>query len=140
MQYANYKDIKYIKYINLNVDIDKIKYIQCQWRYIYKIIFLQKNIRTFLVQKKTKQKLKYYNFIAAIIKIFFNSFINNLQISYLRKFISKWKETICKRIILKKLLTEKEKKLFSINSSSYNSLIIDNYNNNNSNNNSNKLQ
>ena len=71
LQYANFKDINYIKYININVDIDKIKYIQCWWRYIFNIIFLQKNIRTFLVKIKTKQKLKNYNFIIAIIKIFF---------------------------------------------------------------------
>ena len=135
LQYANFKDINYIKYININVDIDKIKYIQCWWRYIFNIIFLQKNIRTFLVKIKTKQKLKNYNFIIAIIKIFFNSFINNIQISYLRKIFSKWKEIIYKRIILKRLLTEKEKKLFSINNSFHNSLIIDNYNYNNKNNN-----
>ena len=128
MQYANYKDINYIKYININVDINKIKYIQCWWKYIYNVIFLQKNIRSFLVKIKIKQKLKYYNFIRAIIRIFFNSFINNMQISYLRKFIYRWKEIIYKRIIFYKLLSEKERKLFSINSSSHNSLIIDNYN------------
>ena len=61
MQYANYKDINYIKYININVDIDKIKYIQCWWGYIYKIIFLQKNIRTFL-SKKDKTKIEILQF------------------------------------------------------------------------------
>lgn len=131
MQYANYKDIYYIKYININVDIDKIKYIQCWWRYIYNIIFLQKNIRTFLAKIKTKQKLKYNNFIAIIIKIFFNSFIYNMQISYLRKVFFQWKEITYKRNILSKWLSKKEKKLFSLSNNSHNSLIIDKSSSNN---------
>ena len=69
------QDINYIKYININVDIDKIKYIQIWWKYLYKIIVLQKNIRQFIVYIKTKQNLKYFNFIFSILKIFFQYFI-----------------------------------------------------------------
>ena len=75
------QDINYIKYININVDIDKIKYIQIWWKYLYKIIVLQKNIRQFIVYIKTKQNLKYFK---------------------------RWDEINNKRIILTKLIIKKK--------------------------------
>ena len=76
------KDVNYIKYININEDKDKIQQIQIWWKYIYKIIVLQKHIRALIVKKKTKQKLKNYKLISNILKICFSSFFNNIQLFY----------------------------------------------------------
>ena len=127
-----YKDINYIKYININVDIDKIKYIQIWWKYIYKMIIIQKNFRRFIVAKKIKKKLRYYNFIISIIKIYFHFFIDNIQICYIRYYFKKWKEIVNKRIILNKLLIENGKKNFSVsNSFNNNSMATENNNHHN---------
>ena len=132
MNSTNYmKDINYIKYISINVDIEKIKYIQIWWKYIYKIIILQKNIRQFIIQKKTKKDLRYYKFIISILKLFFKYFINNIHMCYKRFCFQKWEEIKYKRIILSKLLitkktSENEKQLFSINNSFQNNSKYDN--------------
>ena len=130
VNYINdFKDINYIKYISINVDIDKIKFIQIWWKYLYKIIFLQKNIRQFLIKKITKQKLKYYYFIISILKIFYKSFINNIKICYERFYFQSWKEINYKKYILNKILTNKKilngKKIYSINNSFQNKMIND---------------
>ena len=127
----DYKDINYIKYININVDINKIEFIQIWWKYLYKIILLQKNMRAFLTKKKTKQKLKNYHFIISILKIFYKSFINNIKMCYERLYFQNWKEISDINIILKKILTnkkienEKQKQIVSINNSFQNNIIYD---------------
>ena len=126
-----FKDINYIKYININIDIDKIKYIQLWWKYIHKVIILQKNIRTFLIKKGIKLKLKNYKFIMTILRIFYIYFINNINKCYQRFYLKKWKEISNKRNIIYKLLLNKkllikEKTKFVINNSFQNKLIYDN--------------
>ena len=118
----DFKDINYIKYISINVDINKITLIQIWWKYIYKVIFLQKNIKGFIIKKSTKKKLKYYNFILSIIKIFYRPFINNMKLCYKRYYFQKWKEInnkkcIIKKILLNKKIRQKEKRIYSINNS-----------------------
>ena len=78
------KDVNYIRYININVDLNKINYIQTWWKYMHKIIYVQKNIRAFIIKKKMKKNLKYYNFISIVLKIFFSSFFNNIHICYIK--------------------------------------------------------
>ena len=108
---TNYlKDVNYIRYININVDLNKIKQIQIWWKYIYKVIFLQKNIRSFITKKKAKQKLKYIHFISIIYKISFGSFFNIINICHLRFYFKKWKEIIDKDIIFNKILNKKKPK------------------------------
>ena len=125
-----FKDVNYIKYININVDIDKIKCIQLWWKYIHKIILIQKNIRSYMIKKDAKQKLKNYKFIISILRIFYAYFINNINICYKRNYLQKWKELSNKRnifeLLLSKKLSENEKQKFSINNSFQNKLIYDN--------------
>ena len=124
------KDINYIKYININVDIAKIKHIQTWWKYIYKIIILQKNIRKYIIQKKAKHDLRYYKFISSIPKIFYKYFITNIQICYKRNYFQKWKEIKNKKAIINKLrlrkkVLPKEKPLITINNSFQNNIRND---------------
>ena len=99
----NYGNFNHIKFINININLDKIKIIQKWWKYIYKIIFIQKNIRAFIIYKKSKYKLKYIYFIYYIIKIYFNKFINKMKLYYLRYFLKKWNEITYKNIIFNRL-------------------------------------
>jgi hypothetical protein len=92
--YKNYNLIESnsIKLINIKVNIDKIKIIQKWWKYIYKIILLQKNIKSFIIQKKYKPKLKCIQFIKCILKInfnYFNNCITECYIKYLRYFLKR---------------------------------------------------
>ena len=124
------KDVNYIKYININVDIDKIQHIQIWWKYIYKIIILQKNIRAFIVKKKAKQKLKNYKLISNILKICFSPFFNNIQLCYKKYYFKKWREIIDKSLIYNKILFNKKlsqnaKELLNINKSFQNNVTKD---------------
>ena len=126
-----FKDINYIKYIRINIDIDKITFIQIWWKYIYKIIVLQKNIRAFILKKKINQKLKNNKFILFILKLFYRSFINKIQICYERYYFKKWKEISNKYFIINLLLKKQkmshnQKQILSINNSFQNNLIYEN--------------
>ena len=101
------KDVNYIRYININVDLNKINYIQIWWKYMHKIIYIQKNIRAFIIKKKMKKNMKYYNFISIVLKVCFSSFFNNIHICYIRYYFQKWKEIIDKDIIFNKIFKKK---------------------------------
>ena len=124
------KDVNYIKYICINVDINKITQIQIWWKFMYKIIFLQKNIRSFIIKKKAKQRLKYINFISILHKIYFGSFFNNIRVCRIRLYFKKWKEIIDKRNIFNKLLHKKiaqnDKELLKRKKSYQNNVTKDN--------------
>ena len=126
----NYKNNKNfesnsIKLINIKVNIDKIKMIQKWWKYIYKIILLQKNIKSFIIQKKCKSKLKCVQFIKSILKInfnYFNNCITECYIKYLRYFLKRWNEVTYKKIILKRIVigiksSKNRRKILSMNNS-----------------------
>ena len=126
----NYKNYNYIesnsiKLINIKVNIDKIKIIQKWWKYIYKIILLQKNIKSFIIQKKCKPKLKCVQFIKCILRInfnYFNNCITECYIKYLRYFLKRWNEVTYKKIILKRILigiksSKNRRQILSMNSS-----------------------
>ena len=104
------KDVNYIRYININVDLYKIKYIQIWWKYMHKIIYIQKKIRAFIIKKKMKKNLKYYNFISIVQKICFSSFFNNIHICYIRYYFQEWKEIIDKDIIFIKIFKKNYQK------------------------------
>ena len=126
----NYKESNSIKLINFKIDLDKIKIIQKWWKYIYKIILLQRNIKRFISLKQFKPKIKCLHFIKIIFKIYFkyfNNCITECYIRYFRYFLKKWNELTYKKIIIKRLLifikTSKDgKKLLSMNNSIYSSL------------------
>ena len=100
-------------------------------KYIYKIIVLQKNIRAFILKKKINQKLKNNKFILFILKLFYRSFINKIQICYERYYFKKWKEISNKYFIINLLLKKQkmshnQKQILSINNSFQNNLIYEN--------------
>ena len=131
---CNYIESNSIKLINIKVNVDKIKIIQKWWKYIYKIILLQKNIKSFIVQKKCKPKLKFVQFIKCILKInfnYFNNCITECYIKYLRYFLKKWNEITYKRIILKRILigiksSKNRRQILSMSNSNYFGLNNDN--------------
>ena len=124
---GNFVESNSIKLIDININLNKIKTIQKWWKYIYKIIFLQKNIKSFIIQKKYKPKLKCVQFIKHILKISFNYFnncITECYIKYLNNFLKKWNEVTYKKIILKRLLVgikspKNGKQILSMNNSNY---------------------
>jgi len=134
----NYRESNSIKLINFKIDLDKIKIIQKWWKYIYKIILLQRNIKSYIMQKQFKPKLKCLLFIRIILKIYFkyfNNCITECYIKYLGSFLSKWHEVTYKKIIIRRLLiciksSKNGRQILSMNSSIYcslnNNLINDN--------------
>jgi len=134
----NYKETNSIKLINFKIDLDKIKIIQKWWKYIYKIIVLQRNIKSFIKQKQFKPKIKCLLFIRIILKMYFKYFNNCITQCYIKcfgSFLKKWHEVTYKKIIIKRLLicirsSKNGKQIFSMNNSIYcglnNNLINDN--------------
>jgi hypothetical protein len=116
-----------IKLINFKIDLDKIKIIQKWWKYIYKIIVLQRNIKSFIKQKQFKPKIKCLLFIRIILKIYFKYFNNCITECYIKcfgYFMKKWHEITFKKIIIKRLLicirsSKNGKQIFSVNNSIY---------------------
>ena len=134
----NYRESNSIKLINFKIDLDKIKIIQKWWKYIYKIILLQRNIKSFIFQKQFKPKIRCLLFIRIILKIYFKYFNNCIIECYVKffgYFLKKWHEVTYKKIIIKRLLickreTKNGSLIFSMNNSIYcglnNNLVNDN--------------
>ena len=92
---------------------------------------ITKNIRAFILKKKTNQKLKNVKFILSILRLFYRSFINKIQICYERYYFKKWKEISNKYFIINLLLKKQkmshnEKQILRINNSFQNNLIYEN--------------
>ena len=96
--------------------LEKIQFIQIWWKTIFQVIKLQKIIRGFLFRKKLIEKLNIEEIIAdnilflikAYKRIFFNFFLNKLQVNKfpnIRYYFKKWYQKILKRIIINKIVT-----------------------------------
>ena len=66
-----------IKFININVDVKKIIYIQKWWKYLYKVIKIQQQFRAHILHKNVKLLIKTQKFVK-ILKYFFYSKISKL--------------------------------------------------------------
>ena len=142
----SFENLNAVKLININIDENKLKIIQHWWKYIYKIIFIQKNIRAFLAIKEIKKKFKCYNFISCMIKIYFTYFNKCIKYCYMRNFLKKWNEVTYKKMIINRLLycsktSKNRKQIFSVNSSIYSGIdkTVRNNSKNILNNSSNKI-
>ena len=76
----------YIKIININVDMKKIKKIQQWWKLMFKIIKIQKQIKAFLLHKKIKLLLKMNKFIKVINNIYYTKILKVLNNDKITKF------------------------------------------------------
>ena len=95
----------YIKIININVDMKKIKYIQQWWKFIFKIIKIQKQIKAFLLHKKLKLLLNLQKFT--------KTFNNLYNIAKLKVLEDKENKPIENDTITSKEKTRNYKRIFS---------------------------